>query len=121
VCLARETFEFVALLLMLDGVTWTDRKIWSLRFAECVGRWKSLERGRETKEGRYSVKVEGFFVGLNSSYISFGSFGEEERIESQSRVLRCGSRRIRTVGSLVRIAFGHGCVHVFLCCAVLCT
>jgi hypothetical protein len=79
-CLARETLGFVALLVMLDGVTWTDRKIWSLRSAEYVCRWKSRERGKETKEGRYSVKAQVFSVGLES--ISFDSFGKEEIIKS---------------------------------------
>jgi hypothetical protein len=60
--LAREPFGFVSLLLMLDTVTWTDRKIWSLRSAECVGRWKSLKEGKKTREGRYNVKAEGFLL-----------------------------------------------------------
>jgi hypothetical protein len=65
------------MLLMLDGVTWTDRKIWSLRSAEYVGRWK--KRGRQTREGRYNVKAERFSFGVNSRHYIIGNFGKEGR------------------------------------------
>jgi len=60
--LARtETFGFVALLLMLDSVTWTDRKIWPLRSADYVGRWKSHWEGKGKEGGEGVVlKQSGF-------------------------------------------------------------
>jgi hypothetical protein len=77
VYLAREPFGLVSLLLMLDTVTWTYRKIWSLRSAAaCVGRWKSLREGKKTREGRYSVNGEGFLLRVKCGDKSSHNFGK---------------------------------------------
>jgi hypothetical protein len=68
--LASEPFGLSSLLLMLGAVTWTDRKIWSLRSAGVLEGGR--QRGKRRREGRYNVKAEAFLSGIKWGNKSYG-------------------------------------------------